>query len=93
MTFATSLDFSAFYNEEKDTFSKTTSLSADEIIEYEELLGKTGTSGSDISDGNNSSDKVLYLALGGTLFVLLGAVLLLQMKIIKSRKNVMIFSL
>ncbi|MBQ9961646.1 MAG: cadherin-like beta sandwich domain-containing protein [Firmicutes bacterium] len=75
-----------FYNEESDAFEQKTSLSAKEIIEYEEMILK----GTDSPSGDNKTDateKMLFIALGGTLLLLFVAVLLLQFKIMKSRKR------
>lgn len=76
----------AFYDEKSDAFSKNTSLSADEIIKYEELLGNTDASADSGKLNSSSNDMLLYVTLGGTLILLLGVVLILQIKIIKSKE-------
>ena len=74
-----------FYDEEKDTFSATTALTTEDIIEYEEL--KTAIGDNFMQGKVKATDQVLFIALGGTVVLLLGAVLIMQYIILKGRKK------
>lgn len=76
-----------FYNEKNDTFKKTVSLKADKIIEYEEIMAKSGENKPVQLSKKVSTETVLFVALGGTLTLLLMAVLIMQYNILKSRKK------
>jgi len=76
-----------FYNEKNDTFKKTVSLKADKIIEYEEVMAKAGENQPAQVSKKISTETVLFVALGGTLTLLLLAVLIMQYNILKSRKK------
>ena len=76
-----------FYNEKNDTFKKTVSVKATQIIKYEEIMAKSGGNQPVQLNKKMSTDTVLFIALGGTLVLLLGAVLIMQYNILKSRKK------
>lgn len=75
-----------FYDEEKDEFLSSVSISPEEVIAYEEA---TQNSSSDVSNDSEKigAEKILLIVLGATGIALLGVVIALQIKIIKSRKK------
>lgn len=74
-----------FYDEKNGSFSKNVSLSAEDALKYAKLSALEKKSGSESFLDNN--EKIVLLVLGGTLAVLLVAVIVLQTKIIRGRKH------
>lgn len=74
-----------FYDEKNGTFSETVSLSAEDTLKYAKLSALEKKSGSESFLDNN--EKIVLLALGGTLVIFLVAVIVLQVKVIRSRKH------
>ncbi len=73
-----------FYDEEKGTFSTSTSFGPDEVMDYVKHLAN-GVEGDESEIDNNLI--ILLAVLGGTLFILIIVVLALQVKILKEKKK------
>lgn len=76
-----------FYDEETDTFSSSSQLSVDEALEYGKLLARTGGEEEEDALGIGETEKILMMALGGTLAAMLVAIIVLQTKIIRRNKT------
>ncbi len=79
-----------FYDEKNDTFSETSKLSADEAIEYAALLSqKDDKDDSDrgFFDIFDSREKILVIALGATIVILIAAVIALQVGVIRKYRK------
>ena len=86
-----------FYSEKSNKFTAKHSMTVDEIFAYGKSMSDNAASpagGSDVSEeGGNpntaglDADKMMYLIFGGTLALLLIAVIVLQIGIMKGRKH------
>lgn len=74
-----------FYDEEKDQFRNSTSLTAEEIIAYEKASASKDNASKD-EEKKFGTDTILFVALGATAAVLLGAVIVLQVKIMRRKR-------
>ena len=86
-----------FYNEKSNKFTAKHSMTVDEIFAYGKSMSDNAASmagGTDLSEGGEKqnsagldADKMMYLIFGGTLALLLIAVIVLQIGIMKGRKR------
>lgn len=74
-----------FYDEETDTFSERVEMTADEAMEYANLLSDSGKPDGG-EKGMTASDKILFAGLGATVAALAVAVMVLQVKILRRKK-------
>lgn len=85
-----------FYSEKNNKFTRKHSMTVDEVFAYGKSMADNAVSaagGSDLSEGGEKNtltldaDKLMYLIFGGTLALLLIAVIALQIGIMRSRKH------
>ena len=85
-----------FYSEKNNKFTRKHSMTVDEVFAYGKSMADNALSaagGSDLSEGGEKNtgtldaDKLMYLIFGGTLALLLIAVIALQIGIMRSRKH------
>ncbi|MGN0736246.1 MAG: cadherin-like beta sandwich domain-containing protein [Anaerovoracaceae bacterium] len=86
-----------FYSEKNNKFTAKHSMTVDEIFAYGKSMSDNAASmagGTDLSEGGEKqnsagldADKMMYLIFGGTLALLLIAVIVLQIGIMKGRKR------
>lgn len=75
-----------FYNEEKGEFLTTVELTPEDIIAYEEAAEKAGREADDSEEKGIKTETILLAVLGVTGAALLGVVIALQIKLIKSKR-------
>jgi len=74
-----------FYDEEKDEFFNTTSLTAEEIIAYEEAVAAKGQGDAKDAEKSFGTETIMFIALGITGAALLIVIIVLQIRIIRRR--------
>ncbi len=75
-----------FYDEETDTFSDRVEMTADEAMEYANLLSDYSVADEEES-GMSTTDKILFIGLGGTVAALAVAIIVLQAMILRKKKR------